>query len=229
MRNAPDVLLFDLDGTLIDSSESAYDSLRYAMEKVGLRLSRDEIRHFLGSAITQVLPERYGCTRGTAERVLKEFTQHYRMGGFLRVDPVPGMAKLAARLKEKGFRLAVATCKPWEYCGPILERCGYAPYFEAVAGSYHNGVPEEKTAVIGEALRLLNAPAETALMIGDRAADVLGAREFGIPCIGVEFCGYADPGELIEAGAMTVVDSCDKLEAVLSGLCRSKAEPDGGI
>lgn len=217
MKSGHEVLLFDMDGTLIDSEESVYRSLRYAMETVGLTLERHETRRFLGSAITQVLPARYGCTQETAQQVLERFMEHYRRGGFLEVTPVPGMAELAARLKESGFRLAVASCKPWEYCVPIMERFGFADSFEAVAGSYHNGVPEEKAAVIREALRLLDAAPGSALMIGDRAADVLGARECGVACVGVDFCGYAGEGELSRAGALATAHTAAELEALLLG------------
>ena len=217
-------LLFDMDGTLVDSAEGVFQSLAYAMKSVvGLELSRDEVRHFLGTPVEQVLQERFGCGREAALRVRECYLSHYRDHGLYATVPAPGMVELAKRLKAAGFRLAVATCKPWVYCDPILEQCGFSGCFEAVAGSCHNGVPEEKDAVIREALRLLEAPAETAIMIGDRAADVDGARACGIPCVGVEFCGYADPGELAGAGAVAVVHTTGELERFLTG------RTEGGI
>lgn len=210
-------LLFDMDGTLIDSAEGVFRSLRWAMASAnGPALPRSEVRHFLGTPVEQVLQERFGCDAQTALLVRERFLNHYRDYGLYETIPAPGMVELTARLKRAGFRLAIATCKPWVYCDPTLELCGFSDCFEAVAGSYHNGVPEEKSAVIREALRLLNAPAETALMIGDRAVDVEGARACGMPCIGVEFCGYADPGELVQAGAFMVVRTADELEHFLT-------------
>ncbi len=215
------ILLFDMDGTLVDSAEGIYRSLRCALEAVGgPELLRSEVRHFLGAPLEEVLQERFGCDEGTALRVREHYMTHYRDHGLRATLPVPGMTELTARLKAAGFRLAVATCKPWAYCGPTLELCGFSDCFEAVAGSCHNGVPEEKAAVIREALRLLDADAGTALMIGDRAVDVCGARECGIPCVGVEFCGYADPGELSRAGAAAVVHTAGELERLLTGGAR---------
>lgn len=214
-----ETLLFDLDGTLADSLEGVYRSLRWAIQSVGgADLPRSEARRFLLSIpLEQVLEEQYGYDRSTALLVRERYMEHYPVHGMERTAPIPGMAELAARLKEQGFRLAVASCKPWIYCGPTLEQCGFADCFEAVVGSGRGGVPEEKSAVIREALRLLDAPAETALMIGDRAVDVQGARECGVPCVGVEFCGYAGPGELEEAGAVAVVRTAGELEAFLTG------------
>lgn len=211
-------LLFDLDGTLVDSAQGIYRSLSRAMASVGApKLCREAVRHFMGAPVEQVLQERFGCDEQTALLVRARFLEHYRDNGLCETVPAPGMAALPARLKRAGFRLAIASCKPWVYCGPTLELCGFSHCFEAVAGSGHNGVPEVKSAVIREALRLLDAPAETALMIGDRAADVEGARAWGIPCVGVDFCGYADPGELEEAGALRVFQTADALGAFLIG------------
>lgn len=211
-------LLFDLDGTLADSAQGIYRSLGWAMASVGApKLRRDEVRHFMGTPVEQVLQERFGCDEQTAFLVRTRFLEHYQNNGLCETTAAPGMVALTARLKQVGFRLAIASCKPWIYCGPTLELCGFSECFEAVVGSDHNGVPEVKSAVIREALRLLDAPAETALMIGDRAADVEGAWACGIPCVGVDFCGYADPNELDEAGALRVFQTADALEGFLIG------------
>lgn len=209
-------LLFDMDGTLIDSAEGVFRSLCWAMASVdGPALPRSEVAHFLGTPIEDVLQERFGCDRETALLIRERFLTHYREVGIYDTLPVPGMVELTARLKAEHFRLAIATCKPWVYCAPTLAHCGFSDCFEAVSGSYHNGVPEEKSAVIQEALRLLDAPAETVLMIGDRAGDVMGAHAFGIPCVGVDYCGYANPGELARAGALLVIHTVAELERFL--------------
>lgn len=210
-------LLFDMDGTLIDSARGVWRSLCHAIESVGREpLSQSETRHFLGDPLEDVLEARYGYDRRTALLVRERYVAHYREEGIRDTVPVPGIVELTAWLRAEGFRLAVASCKPWEFCMMTLELCGFGDSFEAVAGPGPNGVPEEKSAVIREALRLLDAPAGEALMIGDRAADVRGAGRFGIPCLGVEFCGYADPGELAGAGAVAVVRSVQELKDYLT-------------
>lgn len=220
-------LLFDLDGTLIDPAQGVYTSLRYAMEAVGVSpIRREDIRHFLGNALDDVLAQRYGLDEQTIAQVHDTYLRHYRDTGLYQTVPAPGMVELTARLHSRGFRLAIATCKPWELCGPTLEVCGFAPCFAAVAGSYHNGVPEEKSAVIQEALRLLDCPARDALMIGDRAVDVAGARACGLPCVGLELCGYADPGELAQAGAVAVAASARELEDLLTNGTLDLTQPD---
>lgn len=210
-------LLFDMDGTLVDSAEGIYRSLVYAIASVGgPELARKDVRHFIGSPLEEVLEFRFGYDRQTALRVREEFIPHYRSHGLFATVPVHGMLSLIARLKAVGFRLAVASCKPWSLCGPTIELCGFSNCFEAVVGSGHNGVPEEKSAVIREALRQLAVPEDAALMIGDRGVDVEGAAACGLPCAGVDFCGYAEEGELVQAGAIGVFHTAAALEAFLN-------------
>lgn len=210
-------LLFDMDGTLIDSAEGVYTSLRYAMESVGVPpIRRDQVRWFLGGALDDELARRCGLDKETIARIHDTYLRHYQSTGLYETIAAPGMVALTARLRRQGFRLGIATCKPWSLCVPTLKLCGFSDCFEAISGSYHNGVPEEKSAVIREALRLLDCPPDQAVMIGDRAVDVTGARACGLPCIGVELCGYADPGELSQAQAVAVVHSAQELETLLT-------------
>lgn len=211
-------LLFDMDGTLIDSVKGVYRSLNHALAATGLPpLPRSEAKKYLGPPLDYSLRTYMGLQGEQFRQVWDGYAAHYRTHGLRYTVPVPGMPGLCAALKAKGFRLAIATCKPYDYCGPTLELCHFPDCFEVVSGSFHNGVPEEKQAVIREALRLLQCRPQEALMIGDRAIDVLGAREVGVPCLGVEFCGYAAPNELTEAGAIAVVKTVADLEKYLLG------------
>lgn len=108
----------------------------------------------------------------------------------------------------------MASSKPEELCVSICRRFGFTPFLSAVTGS-PAGADWEKADVIREAmrrLRLTDADKPTILMVGDRKYDVLGARECGLACVGVEFFGYAAPGELAEAGAAAVVRTAEELE-----------------
>ena len=97
---------------------------------------------------------------------------------------------------------------------PICEKFGFAPSMETITGSPPVG-DWEKVDIIRETMRRLGlseADKPSILMVGDRKFDVLGAKECGIDCVGVEFFGYASPGELEEAGAVAVVQTAEELE-----------------
>ena len=197
-------IIFDMDGTLVDSAEGAWRSLNAAMRLAGLpEIPRAEAGQFTGPPL-EVSLHRRGIFGDKYKIVWDAFARDYAEHGIEYTRAVPGMPELLGRLRAHGVRLGIATSKPQAYCERTLRLCGFPDCFEAVVGSLHNGIPEDKTAVLREAV-----------MVGDRAWDVLAARGLGLDCIGVELCGYAGPSELEDAGAAAVARDIAALEALL--------------
>lgn len=197
-------IIFDMDGTLVDSAEGAWRSLNAAMRLAGLpEIPRAEAGQFMGPPL-EVSLHRRGIFGDKFKIVWDEFARDYAEHGIEYTRAVPGMPELLGRLHAHGAQLGIATSKPQAYCERTLRLCGFPDCFEAVVGSLHNGIPEDKAAVLREAV-----------MVGDRAWDVLAARGLGLDCIGVEFCGYAGPSELEDAGAAAVARDIAALEALL--------------
>ena len=208
-------IFFDLDGTLTDSKEGILNCLRYALEKLGEPVPPENILiKFIGPPLQDSFMRYCGFDTEKAIRGIELFRERYAPIGKFENAAAPGMAELCARLKEKGYVLALASSKLEEICVSICEKFGFAPSMETITGSPPVG-DWEKTDVIRETMRRLglSAAAKPAvLMVGDRKFDVLGAKECGIDCVGVEFFGYAAPGELAEAGAVAVVRTAEELE-----------------
>lgn len=213
-------LFFDLDGTLTDSREGILNSLRYAFDKLGAAAPEESVLlGFIGPPLQDSFQRYCGFTREEALRAIELFRERYVPIGKFENAAAPGMAEACARLKARGFTLALASSKPEELCVPICERFGFAPSLTAVVGSPPGG-DSGKAEVIREAMRRLGlgeADRSSILMVGDRKFDVLGARECGIDCAGVEFFGYAAPGELAAAGAVAVVKTAQELEEFILG------------
>ena len=212
-------IFFDLDGTLTDSKEGILNCLRYAFEKMGKPIPAEEILlKFIGPPLQDSFREFCGFTEEEALRGIRLFRERYAPIGKFENAAAPGMPELCARLKEQGFVLALASSKPEEMCVPICEKFGFAPSMTVITGSPPVG-DWSKADVIRETMRrlgLTEADRASILMVGDRKFDVLGARECGIACVGVEFFGYAAPGELAEAGAVAVVRTAEELETFLT-------------
>ena len=158
--------------------------------------------------------EHCGYSREKAVEGVRVFREHYVPVGQYENEAAPGIRDVLERLKAKGYTLALASSKPEELCVSICRRFGFIPFLSAVTGS-PAGADWEKADVIREAmrrLRLTDADKPTVLMVGDRKYDVLGAQECGLACVGVEFFGYAAPGELAEAGAAAVMRTAEELE-----------------
>ena len=207
-------ILFDLDGTLTDSREGVVGSVKYALEKMGRPiLPERELTKFLGPPLQEMFQELCGFTPEEAERGIELFRERYNTIGKFENDAAPGAVELLRELKERGYVLALASSKPEDMCHIICEHYGLAPWLDVIAGS-PPGLDAEKADVIRSALDRLGVSGDNCrqvLMVGDRKYDVRGAAAFGIDCAGAEFFGYAEPGELREAGAVVVVKNVAEL------------------
>ena len=208
-------IFFDLDGTLTDSKEGIFNCVRYALEKLEVPVPEESVLlNFLGPPLQDSFMRYCGFDAETAIECVRLFRERYVPIGKFENAPAPGMAALCARLKKQGYVLALASSKPEETCRPICEKFGFTPSMEVITGSPPVG-DWEKADVIRETMRrlgLTESDKPSILMVGDRKFDVLGAAECGIDCVGVEFFGYAAPGELAEAGAVAVVQTAGELE-----------------
>ena len=212
-------IFFDLDGTLTDSKEGILNCLRYAFEKLGEPTPPEAaLIPFIGPPLQDSFMRFCGFSREKAQEAVARFRERYATVGKFENAAAPGMPELCARLKAQGYILALASSKPEEMCIPICEKFGFAPSLQVITGSPPQG-DWQKADIIREAMRRLGLgenDRSRILMGGDRKFDVLGAKACGIDCVGVEFFGYAAPGELEEAGAVAVFKTARKLEEFLN-------------
>lgn len=211
-------LLFDLDGTLTDSREGIINCARYAIETLGLPMPEEKtMLKFIGPPLRNSFMEYCGCSWDQATEAVEVFRRRYGPVGQYENRPAPGIVEAMGRLEKAGRVMALASSKPEEQCLSICRRFGFAPYLAATVGN-PPAAEWTKADVIAEALRRLGLTKDDlpgTLMIGDRGVDVAGARSQGIDCLGVEFFGYAEPGELARAGAVAVVETVEEMEAFL--------------
>lgn len=210
-------ILFDLDGTLTDSKEGIINCFKYAIEKLGDPIPSEEtLLSFIGPPLRHSFGS-LGYDEEKVELAIKTYRERYVPIGKYENKPVDGGVELCKRLRERGYHLAIASSKPRHMCVDICEKFGFAPYLEHIVGPMGDD-HWTKADVIRETFRrfgLTDADLAQVLMVGDRMFDVEGAKECGIDCVGVEFFGYAAPGELMNAGAVAVVQTTEELEAYI--------------
>jgi phosphoglycolate phosphatase len=212
----PDTVLFDLDGTLIDSGPSILAALRKALAEEGLpALPPDAERSLLGPPLYRALPPLVG---DAADRVVRTYRRIFVAEGFAyRATAYPGIEALLDGLARHHVRLAVSTSKLETSAVTILEHLGLAGRFATICGDTQDAGRPTKAEVIAETLRRIGesprrtggSPRRTGespltMMVGDRSHDVIGAREQGLSCLGAGW-GYGSPGELETAGAVAVL------------------------
>jgi phosphoglycolate phosphatase len=208
----PATVLLDLDGTLIDSAPGILGSLAAAFTELGIPLPEGGLpRTLLGPPLYRSLPPLVGADR--APQVLATYRRIYGEAGIRECLPFDGVEAMLHELAGDGVALAVATSKAQVYAEKIVEYRGWTELFATVCGDTLDAARPTKADVVGEALRRLGGPADV-IMVGDRLHDVDGARAHGLDCLGVAW-GYAAPGELEAAGAVSVCPDPAALRAAL--------------
>ena len=216
-------ILLDLDGTLIDSAPGIYSSLRHAFAAHGLPVPDEAtLRTFVGPPIHDSM-RRSDVPEELVEPVVASYREAFAAGGLYDATVYDGVPEALQTLRDAGVRLVVATAKPEVFAGPIVERLGLDRFVDGVFGAPRDE-GTSKGDIIARALSTSAAgiDAGSLLMVGDREHDVHGAIENGLRAVGVRW-GYAQPGELEDAGATAVVADPADLAATALGLLRAAA------
>ncbi len=207
-------ILFDLDGTLTDSGEGIMNCARVAYKHFGLTPPDDMIlRTFVGPPLRNSFANN-GIPEENVEEAMKVFRARYQAVGKFENTPYPGIRQLLEKLQQEGHFLCVATSKPEVTAVEILEKFDLAKYFRFICGATMDKSRDSKSAVIAYLLEQAGG-AENAVMVGDTEFDVLGAKQHGIPTIGVTW-GYGNKEETQKAGAIAMANTVEELYNLLS-------------
>ena len=207
-------ILFDLDGTLTDSGEGIINCAIMTLEHYGLPIpSREEMRVFVGPPLHESFIN-HGVPADKSEEAIQIYRSRYVPIGAYENTPYPGIRELLETLKAQGHKLYVATSKPEGMSIKILEHFDLAKYFDQICGATMDASRSSKEAVIAYLLEQ-NGRADNMFMVGDTKFDILGAKEHGIPAIGVSW-GYGKVEDMVSAGAAGIAYSMDQLLQMLS-------------
>ena len=208
-------VLFDLDGTIVDSASEIMGSLAHMFAEMGVPVPDDEtLRSYVGPPLLDSLRMTAGFSDVDAWEALNVYRDHYDEH-LLRSPVYPGVEGLLQRLHAAGLPIALATSKPESMAREVLAHHGLDRYFTTIAGASDDEERSTKADVVAEALRRLEAlgiDTSGAVMVGDRGYDILGAAAHGVPTILVEW-GYGSPEEA--ADAIAVTHSADQLRGLL--------------
>jgi len=215
-----EALIFDLDGTLIDSAPDVRASINRSLADIGRReLTLTETKDMVGWG-GRVLAEKALAKTGEAgtsndvDRLLDEFLTTYAKHPADHSVVYPGVLSVLDGFKAAGIRMGLCTNKPTATTPPVLEALGLAQYFDVI--SCGDAVPHKKpdgrhVCLVVEKLR---ATVETAAMVGDSESDITAAINAGVRSVAVTF-GYAHV-PCNELGADALIDHFDDLPRALS-------------
>lgn len=184
----PQLVIFDLDGTLTDSAHGIVASFRHALNHIGAVVPDGDLAaHIVGPPMDDTFRAMQLGDR--VEEAIAAFRAEYGSRGWAMNTVFDGIPPLLADLRAAGVRLAVATSKLEPTARRILAHFGLEEHFEVVAGASGDGSRSSKTEVLGHALAQLQPLPERVLMVGDRSHDVEGAAAHGIDTVVVGW-GY---------------------------------------
>lgn len=211
-------ILFDLDGTLTDPAVGITKSVAYALEKFGIEVSDiTQLNHFIGPPLLDSFMECYGFDKEKAQTAIDYYRERFRVKGLYENVVYDGIPEMLRKLKDSDKKLILATSKPEPFAKEILRHFGLEEYFDYAAGSNFDGTRTAKAEVIDYALEAAGVTDKTtAVMIGDREHDIIGAKKTGLDSVGVLY-GYGSRHELETAGATHIAETVDELTKLILG------------
>lgn len=212
----PALVLFDLDGTLVDSEPGIAASVAHALERFGLPPpTREALRAWIGPPLRESFAAALGGDAARVELAVAAYRERYVALGWRELSVYPGIAEVVTGLRSRGTRLAVVTTKIEDQARRIVAHLPFGSAFEAVYGAPPGTSSGDKSGRIAAALSDFGVAAAACAMVGDRHFDIAGARANAVRAIGAVW-GFGSVEELREAGADAIAASPDDLLPLLT-------------
>ncbi len=205
-------IIFDLDGTLLNTLDDLADSVNYVMKKYHLPLhSTDKVRQMVGNGIA-VLIERAipdGRSNSLFDTCLAEFQEYYKAHMQEKTAPFAGITELLTTLREQGYQLAVVSNK---FDAAVKALCldYFGDLIEVAIGETATVAKKPAPDTVLSAMRQLNVSPEDCIYVGDSDVDIETAKNSGIPCISVTW-GFRDEAFLLAHGASCIVNEPEQI------------------
>lgn len=206
---ATPALVFDLDGTLVDTAPDILGALNAVLVEEGHpRVSRADLGHLVGHGVPTMLAAAFSRTGSRlpeqrSAALVDRFVEHYRAHLACESRPFPGVVATLEKLEAGAARLGVLTNKPQELADPLLAALDLSRFFTAIHGAGRFDYVKPDARVFAHVLDELGGTGSGAIMIGDSTTDALTARAAGVPAILVSYGYSPDPVATLGAAAVT--------------------------
>lgn len=211
-------VLFDLDGTLVDSRADIAVALDAALVRHGFAgVGEERAATFVGDGARMLVERGLAASAaplGAADEVLASYLEEYRRCHLERTGLYPGVEETLVELTARGARCAVVTNKPHEFSVSLLEHLGVARYMTAIVGGDSLPYLKPRPEPLLAALEACGASPGESAMVGDGEPDMRAGRTAGVFTVGVTY-GFRDRATLEAAGASAIIDAMSQLSATL--------------
>ena len=210
-------VVFDLDGTLLDTSEGVLSSVRYTIDKHGLpKLDEEQMKSFIGPPIQNSFAAQYGLEGAILQELATTFRNQYKNVDLLKARPYEGIFEVFQALIDNHIIPAIATYKRQDYAITILKHFGFDKYTDIMLGADHENKLKKKD-IIELALKKADVNVYSdAIMVGDSDNDAIGAEMIGTGFVGVTYgFGFKTKEDVLQYPALAVADTTEELKRIL--------------
>lgn len=205
-------VIFDLDGTLLNTLEDLRDSVNYSLQKFGYpSRTLSEIRNFVGNGIGKLIHRALPSEVSESEfqKVFDTFKSYYADHCNIKTRPYDGIMPLLERLKKEGYKLAIVSNKA-DFGVKALNRDYFNSLIDVALGEREGFRRKPEPDTVFAALEMLDVSKSETVYVGDSDVDIKTAHNSGLDCISVDW-GFRDRTFLIENGAETIVSTPEEL------------------
>ncbi len=211
-----DYVIFDFDGTVVDTGEGIIKSLQYSFREMGREIpDMSDLKKFIGPPIHYSYTTYYGVSETEVGMYIKKYRERYKVKGIYECHLYEGLVELLDSLREKGIKTGVASSKPEHLIYSVADYLGITEKFDAIVGvRIDDSNHSSKTGLVLEAMKQLGATdKKKVLMVGDRCYDIDGAKGADVKSCGVLW-GYGSEAEFKEHGADYIVKNTVEIEKI---------------
>lgn len=208
-----DVAVFDVDGTLLDTTEGVLASVLYTIEKYGLKpLERDTLLKFIGPPIQDSFAKAYHLEGAIIQELAETFRMNYKTENLFKARPYEGIYEVFEILKSRGVKLAVATYKRQDYATEILKHFGFDKYTNILYGSDNNNKLKKQDIIEKCLVDLGVENYSNTVMVGDSDNDAIGANAIGMSFLGVTYgFGFRSEEDVNKFASIGCTDSASQI------------------
>lgn len=214
-----ELVIFDVDGTLLDTSEGVLSSVKYTIERFGFDMPDDkQLRTFIGPPIQRSFADTFGLSGDIIQEMTAVFRDRYKGDDLIKAVPYEGIYECFDSLESNGIKTAIATYKRDDYAQRIMKHFHFDDHTKIIHGADDNN-KLSKSDIIEICINESGIPKEKVLMVGDTDNDATGAEDIGVDFLAVTFGFGFKPGEEINYPHVHVSDTAaDIASFVLKGV-----------
>lgn len=215
-------IFWDLDGTLMDTSEGIINCYEKAARDMGYTPpSRAALKTCIGPPIAWGVEFVIGIAKEQVQETIERYTRYYQAEGAFEAEEYEGVSHCLAAMRQMGVKNYIATMKPMEEAEIIRGYHKLGQYIDGIYAIDLKNPIEDKTVMLEKALRELSADPGACIMIGDKGSDIKGGKAVGMKT-GAVLYGFGSREELLPENADFYAESPVELEERLAGLIRQK-------